>query len=233
MRQIVLISLLGVAALVAGCATKNYVRQTLIPIEQKADAATDTNAKQDTEIAKNQADIAKNAAAITAVDEKATAADRRAGDAMSRANEAGQKADQVSQEIAALRGVVANLDDYKVVGETTTLFELNRAALTKEAKNQLDQVAGSTGSLKRYFVAVEGHTDKTGGPEYNLELSKRRADAVVQYLVTQKDIPFYEIRAIGLGAQMPADAGNTREARAKNRRVEVKLFSAGQAIASR
>jgi OmpA-OmpF porin, OOP family len=233
MRQSVLISLLGVAALVTGCATKNYVRQTEVPIEQKVDAATDTNGKQDTAIAKDEADIAKNAQAISATDEKATTADRRAGDAMTRANQAGQKADQDGQEIAALRGVVANLDDYKVVGQATTLFALNRATLTKEDKDQLDQVAGSAGSLKKYFVAVEGHTDKTGPADYNMVLSRRRADAVVQYLVTQKNIPFYEIRVIGLGSDMPADPGNTRDARAKNRRVEVKVYSADAAMAAR
>ncbi len=233
MRHSVFISILGVAALFAGCATKNYVRQTEVPIEQKVDAAADTNGKQDTEIAQDKQDIAKNSTAISAVDEKVTAVDRRAGDAMNKANQADQKADRDSEEITALRGVVANLDDYKVVGQGTALFGVNRAVLTKEDKEQLDMVAGNTGSMKRYFVAVEGYTDKTGTAEYNLELSKRRADAVVQYLVTQKNIPFYQIRVIGLGANNPADPDNTRAARAKNRRVEVKVYSADAAVASR
>lgn len=237
MRQSVFISVLGVAALFAGCATKGYVRQTEVPIEQKVDAATDTNAKQDTTIAQNKqeedAAIAKTNTAVSAVDEKVTAVDRKAGDAMNKANEADQKADKDSQEIAALRTVIANIDDYKVVGMGTVLFGLNRAVLTKDDKDQLDMVAGGMGSAKRYFVAVEGYTDSTGPKDYNMQLSKRRADAVVEYLVTQKNVPFYQIRVIGLGDNNPVDPGKNRAARAKNRRVEVKVFSADAAVASR
>ena len=53
--------------------------------------------------------------------------------------------------------------------------------------------------MKRYFVAVEGYTDTTGTADYNLQLSRRRADAVVLYLSAQKNVPFYQIRTIGSG----------------------------------
>jgi len=231
MRQSVLISLLAVAALVSGCATKKYVRATEQPISDKVDAATSTNGKQDTEIAADEANIAKNAQAISATDERVAAADRRAGDAMTKANQVDQKADKNAADIVALRGVVANIDDYKPVGDVTVLFPLNRATLSADDKAQLDMLAGTTSNLKKYFVAVEGFTDKTGPADYNLQLSQRRADAVVVYLASQKNVPFYQIRTVGLGAEQPADPGNTRAARAKNRRVEVKVFSADQASA--
>ena len=63
-------------------------------------------------------------------------------------------------------------------------------------------------------------------------MSRTRADAVVNYLVAQHDIPVYRIHMVGLGKEKPADEGKTREARAKNRRVEVKVFSADQVTAS-
>jgi OOP family OmpA-OmpF porin len=231
MRQSVLISLLGVAALVSGCATKKYVRATEQPISDKVDAATSTNGKQDTEIAADEANIAKNAQAISATDERVAAADRRAGDAMTKANQVDQKADKNAADIVALRGVVANIDDYKPVGDVTVLFPLNRATLSADDKAQLDMLASTTSNLKKYFVAVEGFTDKTGPADYNLQLSQRRADAVVVYLASQKNVPFYQIRTVGLGAEQPVDPGNNRAARAKNRRVEVKVFSADQASA--
>ena len=65
---------------------------------------------------------------------------------------------------------------------------------------------------------------------YNDELSRRRADRVMAYLVASHDIPVYRIQIIGLGTEKPADAGRNRAARAKNRRVELKLFSADQAL---
>ena len=231
MRQSVLISLLGVAALVSGCATKKYVRATEQPISDKVDAATATNGKQDTEIAADEANIAKNAQAISATDERVAAADRRAGDAMTKANQVDQKTDKNAADIVALRGVVANIDDYKPVGDVTVLFPLNRATLSADDKAQLDMIASTTSNLKKFFVAVEGFTDKTGPADYNLQLSQRRADAVVVYLASQKNVPFYQIRTVGLGAEQPVDPGNNRAARAKNRRVEVKVFSADQASA--
>jgi len=112
------------------------------------------------------------------------------------------------------------------------LFKFNSAELSPEDKQQLDQLASNTGSLKRYFIAVEGYTDTTGDANYNLQLSRRRADAVVVYLSAEKKVPFYQIRTIGLGENNLVDNGKTREARAKNRRVEVKIFSADAAVAS-
>jgi outer membrane protein OmpA-like peptidoglycan-associated protein len=86
--------------------------------------------------------------------------------------------------------------------------------------------------MKRFVVAVEGFTDKTGSPEYNNALSQRRANAVVNYLVTKHDIPLFRVYMVGLGSQKPADEGRGREARSKNRRVEVKIYSADQTMAS-
>jgi len=79
---------------------------------------------------------------------------------------------------------------------------------------------------KRFFIAVEGYTDATGSKAYNEALSKRRADQVVEYLVAKHDIPIYRIHTIGLGDEKPVEDARTRSARAKNRRVEVKVFTA-------
>ncbi len=102
----------------------------------------------------------------------------------------------------------------------------------KESKQQLDQTVSNAASLKRYFIAVEGYTDQTGPADYNLDLSKRRADAVIQYLVGQRDVDFNHIHVIGLGEQKLADSGRSQEARARNRRVEVKVYSADTAVAA-
>jgi len=232
MRQSWIAVLLGAAAFVSGCATKGYVRNNVTPVQQKLGQVADQTNKQGQELQQTRQDVDKNTTAISATDEKASAADRRAGDALNSANQANQKANQDSQEIAELRGVISNIDDYKVVGQTTVLFGFNRANLTDDDKQELDRLAGGTGNLKRYFVAVEGYTDKTGPADYNLELSKRRADAVVQYLVGERNVAFYQIRTIGLGEQQLVDQGNTKDARAKNRRVEVKIYSAEQATSN-
>jgi OOP family OmpA-OmpF porin len=76
---------------------------------------------------------------------------------------------------------------------------------------------------------VEGFTDRVGTDDYNAALSRRRADAVVAYLVAQHNVPVYRIHMVGLGKMKQVDEGKTRAANAKNRRVEVTLFSADQA----
>ena len=115
---------------------------------------------------------------------------------------------------------------------TTVNFALNQAKLSADDKAKLDQLAASASSHKRYFVAVEGYTDTTGPADYNLALSRRRADAVVQYLAAEKNVDFNRIHMIGFGELKPVDPDKTREARAKNRRVEVQIYSDDEALAA-
>jgi len=236
MRQTLLVSLLGAATLIAGCATKNYVRLTVQPVDAKIDQTNATVAKEQTEIDQTNKDVAANATKINAVDETATGADRRAGDAMNKANQVGQEADQNKTDIAgvrqALANTIANLDNYKVMNQATVLFALNQAKLSADDKAKLDQLASNTSSYKRYFIAVEGYTDQTGPADYNLALSRRRADAVVQYLAGEKNVDFNHIHTIGFGELKPVDTDKSREARAKNRRVEVQIYSADEALAA-
>lgn len=232
MKHISLIALLGMATLVTGCATKNWVRSTVTPVEAKVDQVSEQANRQGAELSQTRQDVATNTTAIAATDEKATAADRRAGDAMNRAGQVDQKATQNTQQISALRESIANLDNYKVVEQATVLFAFDRAALQDQDKQQLDQLVSRAGGLKRYFIAIEGYTDPTGDAGYNLELSKRRAEAVVQYLAGERDVDFNRIHTIGLGEQKQVDMEASRDARARNRRVEVKIYSADEALAT-
>jgi outer membrane protein OmpA-like peptidoglycan-associated protein len=160
---------------------------------------------------------------------KANQADQSAG-------QANQKADQNTQGLANLRTSLANtvaiLDDYKLQTSATVPFKFNQYKLSDTAAQDLDKLASDVQADKRFFIAVEGYTDKTGSKDYNEALSRRRADVVVQYLVAKHDIPIYRIHMIGLGEEKPVDDGHDRTARAKNRRVEVKVFSADQVTAS-
>jgi outer membrane protein OmpA-like peptidoglycan-associated protein len=226
--------MLAVGILVTGCATKKYVRNNVTPVQAKLDQVADQSNKQGEQLQQTQKDVQKNTTDIAATDEKATGADRRAGDAMTRAQQADTKATQNTQQIASVRdtfgNAITNLDNYKVVQSATVLFPFDSAQLKKDEMAQLDQLISQTSSLKRYFIAIEGYTDTTGDPQYNVELSKRRADAVVQYLAGQKDVDFNRIHMIGFGEVKPVDEGKNKDARAKNRRVEVKIYSADDAL---
>lgn len=220
MRQQVFLLLSGIAVL-SGCATKNYVRENVDPLQDKLDQVVQQVSQQGTDLQQAKQDVEKNSTAISATDEKATAADQRSTEALN-----GVKQNQ--QEINQLRKAVANIDDYKVIDQAVVLFPINSARLNEEDKRHLDHLISNTNSLKRYFLAVAGYTDQTGPAAYNLALSKRRADAVVLYLAGQRNVPFYQMRTIGFGEEQLVDDGISPEARAMSRRVEVRIYSADE-----
>ena len=227
------VTLLAAGALVgSGCATKKYVKQTVDPVSNRVDQVAAQTNQQGQTLDATRKDVEKNEQDISATRETARAADARAGDAMNAANAAGSKADQNARALAELRNTVANLDDYKPASTVIVPFGFNKWNLTPEGKTELDRLAQTKDQWKRYFVAVEGFTDKIGSESYNDVLSRRRADKVTQYLVAKYDIPIYRIHQIGLGEDKPVDDGRGKAARARNRRVEVTVYSADSAVAA-
>ncbi len=251
MRQSIPIALIFMGALLGtGCATKNYVKKTVDPVSGKLDQVASKTDQQGQTLDKQgqsldktrasldetRATVDKNETALNATNERAVSAENRAGEAMNRANDASGKADQANQGVAALKtqlaDTVANLDAYKQVGETTVNFKFNSDKLDADSKIALDQMVANQNQYKRFFIAIEGFTDRVGNVDYNSALSRRRADSVMAYLVAEHNVPVYRVHMIGLGEQKPVDEGRGRAANAKNRRVEVTLFSADQSLAS-
>jgi outer membrane protein OmpA-like peptidoglycan-associated protein len=72
-------------------------------------------------------------------------------------------------------------------------------------------------------VEISGHTDNTGTPEYNQELSEQRAQRVVDYLL-DKGIEPERLKAAGYGETRPVSGNDTEEGRAMNRRTELKII---------
>ena len=251
MKGFIAISCIVTGALLAsGCATKKYVRNTAAPIQAKVDQVgeqtnrngqsiedTRTQVKQVDEKAQSGISAAQERASTadqhaTAADQHAASADQHAGDAMNRATQAASSADQANRGLDGLRQVVSNIDDYKLQSSVAVPFKFNQYTLSPDTKQDLDKLADQVKSDKRFFIAVEGYTDNIGDKQYNEALSQRRADTVVQYLVAKHDIPIYRIHMIGLGDEKPVEEGKNRAARAKNRRVELKVFTADQVTAS-
>ena len=226
MKRQLEITIMASVLLLGGCATKKYVAGQVDPVNSKL-SEVDKNQKN------TQKQLEGDEPKISAADEKASSADARATDAIGRADAASKKSEQVRTELRAeLNERIANIDDYKAAGTVTLLFKFDSAQLTEDGRQQLDQLATSqVGTLKRYFVAIQGYTDRSGSTEHNLELSRRRAEAVQTYLVAEHNVPVYRIQIVGLGKDKPVDEGKNREARQKNRRVEVTIFNAetGQA----
>jgi len=205
-----------------GCTTKNYVREQTTPLINKTNELDDLTAKNSKDIK----DVDQRAqAGIQAVQAQAAAVDRKALAAGSEADKAQLSANSATQRVDILTNTVINLDNYRPVVETAVHFGFNKDNLTREAKEAIDQLAASVATTKGYIITVEGATDSVGSADYNYDLSQRRADAVIQYLAAEKGVPAYKIYLIGLGKDKPVESNQTREGRAKNRRVDIRLMT--------
>jgi len=152
--------------------------------------------------------------------------------AISNAARGGARAAQDTAD-AAVAGVnatnqrISDVDDYVVQTQQNVTFKVGSSVLSPEAKTQLDQLAQGVGSAKGFVIEITGYADASGSSEKNRLLSERRANSVISYLVENHNIPLRRILpAYGFGElDTKAVADNTtREGRAQNRRVEVKLL---------
>src|SRR5271157_517091 len=218
------LTLMLAATLVAtiGCSTKNYVREQTTPLINKTNELDDLTAKNSKDIK----DVDQRAqAGIQAVQAKAAEVDQKALAAGSEADQAQLSANGAAQRVDVLTNAVVNLDNYRPVVETAVHFGFNKDNLMPEAKEAIDQLAASVATTKGYIITVEGATDSVGSSEYNYDLSQRRANAVIQYLAAEKNVPGYKIYLIGLGKDKPVETNKTAIGRAKNRRVDIRLMT--------
>jgi OOP family OmpA-OmpF porin len=205
-----------------GCTSKNYVKQQTTPLINKTNELDDMTAKNSKDIK----DVdARAQAGIQAVNAKTADVEQKAQAANQNATSAQQVADAANNRVGILTNTVANLDNYRPVAETSVKFGFNKDNLTAKSKDALDQLAGTISSTKGYIITLEGGTDSVGSPDYNYDLSQRRANSVIQYLASKYNVPAHKIYVIGLGKDKPLETNKTREGRADNRRVDVRLMT--------
>jgi OmpA-OmpF porin, OOP family len=113
-------------------------------------------------------------------------------------------------------------------GETIRLdnliFPQGKATIDPQSYSELDEVAQMMKENTKIVIQLEGHTDNVGNPKGNLELSKDRVEAVKKYLVTKKGIDKDRIKTKAFGGTKPLRNEMTPEARALNRRVELRIL---------
>jgi OOP family OmpA-OmpF porin len=150
--------------------------------------------------------------------------------AVSNAARGGAKAAQETAD-AAVAGVnatnerISALDDYVPQETAAVTFRVGSSVINAENKTKLDAIATKALNAKGYVLEVTGYADSTGNTERNRALSSRRADAVIRYLVEQHQIPLRRIiTPYGFGESNPVADNKTRDGRAQNRRVEVKVL---------
>jgi outer membrane protein OmpA-like peptidoglycan-associated protein len=120
----------------------------------------------------------------------------------------------VAQITKTARGVVVNLPDI--------LFDLNKATLKPNTQVALAKLAGIVQLFPKINLRIEGYTDSTGTDEFNMRLSRERAESVRAFLA-QQGVANARMATEGYGPKLPVADNSTPEGRAKNRRVEIVL----------
>src|SRR5205814_10531292 len=120
-------------------------------------------------------------------------------------------------------------DNYTESEKQTVLFDTNKFNLSSQAKSTLDKIASDVSSQRTgYMLELQGFTDAQGSEQYNLGLSQRRVESVERYLVS-KNVPLFRVSVVGLGKDNPIADNKTKEGRAQNRRVEVRVLKSANA----
>lgn len=111
----------------------------------------------------------------------------------------------------------------KVTFAADALFDFDKYNIRKDAQAKLDDLVSKLAGVNLEVIVAVGHTDSIGTEAYNLALSKRRSDAIKQYLVS-KGIEANRIYTEGKGESQPIADNRTAEGRQKNRRVEIEVI---------
>ncbi len=208
---IVAIALAGTTA----CATKKFVRGEVTQVNDKVDTLSRT-------VEENQERTRTNEGKISDVDQRAQAAAQaargRADEAYTVAGTAGAKAEAVEK---ASKRLVYEI----VLSEDKGNFKFGKATMPEETKAELDTLVQQLKAEPNGgYIEIEGHTDNAGTKEANQRLGMQRAENVKRYLYEQHQVPLHKINVISYGEEKPVAPNKTRDGRAQNRRVVIKVL---------
>jgi outer membrane protein OmpA-like peptidoglycan-associated protein len=211
------------------CATKKFVRTSVGEVNDKVDALGKS-------LEETQERTRRNEARITEVDQKfdqkvgevATATQQARGvadQAQTSANAAQQSANAVNTKADAIDKAAKKMVFEVVLSEDEGNFKFAKIDLPDEAKAKLDQMISQLkADPKGAFFEIEGHTDDVGDPKFNERLGLERAESVKRYLYEHHQIPLHKMNVISYGEDKPIAPNKTKDGRAQNRRVVVKVL---------
>jgi len=204
------------------CASKKFVRTSVGEVNGKVDSLGRSVEETQERTRRNEGKITEVDQKAQAADQKAQAASAAAATAQSTAVEVGNKANARFDSIDATNKRLV----YEVVlSEDQGNFKFGQTKLPDEAKMRIDEmVAQLKQDPKNVFIEIEGHTDNVGDKLINEKIGLERAEAVQRYLYEQYQIPLHKMNVISYGEDKPAAPNKTKEGRAQNRRVVIKVL---------
>ena len=219
--------------LVSGaCSTKKFVRESV------NNRANEINAKMDEKDAQLESSIQQNASQVSELsgvtrehgtqiaklDTGLKATDEKASSAMSTGTAAQTAASKALNEIEGLNSKFGNRNRMEQKEESAVLFKTGSAKLNKDDEAKLNEFAEKVKQNPDAVLVLEGRTDATGDPTTNIQLGEKRISTVERALVVGQSVPVHQIYKMSYGEDNPAADNKTREGRAQNRAVVLRLF---------
>ena len=217
------VSALAISALALGgtsaCATKKMVKQRVGEVNDKVDTLGRS-------VEENQQRTKANEGRIGEVDQKAQAAAQRAQAANQRADEAYGAADKVNARAEAIEARSKRLVYEVVMSEDKGGFKFGQAKIPADMQTQIDELVSQLkANPNGGYIEIEGHTDNVGAPLTNRKIGLDRAEAVKRYLYESQNIPLHKMNVISFGEEKPIAPNKTKDGRAQNRRVVIKVLA--------
>ena len=199
MSRIAPLIVAGSAMLLSACATRDFVRETVAPVQTSVDGLGTRVQTHDESLKALDGRLQGSEARIQALQQEAAA---RA---------------QAANNLPAPPGLLMST----VLTDDKIKFKSGRAELTGPAGQELDElVAKLKADNQPVFIEIQGHTDATGSDTVNQQLGLKRAEAVRLYLA-RAGLPLARMATISYGESAPLADNNTREGRSTNRRVQL------------
>ena len=205
------------------CATKGFVRTSVGEVNDKVTTLGSSLEETQERVRAAEGRITETDAKATAAGETASKANAAAAEAANRATEVGKTAEA---RAVSIEGEMRKLIFETVLSEDRGEFRLGAAELPEDATTAIDTMVSQLKEDKKaVWVEIEGHTDSTGDKKMNETLGLNRAEAVKRYLYEKHQIPLHKINVISYGEEKPVAPNNTRQGRAQNRRVVIKVLA--------
>ena len=218
-----IVNVLAVGFVVVGtttaCATKKFVRTEVDAVGTRVETLSQS-------LESTQEATRQNAAQIKTVDAKADQVGIWAKDAQTSAATANSAATAASSKIDAVDASNKRLVYEVVINEDQGDFKFGSAELPQAVQARIDEmVANLKANPRGNFVEIEGHTDSSGEVTVNRRIGEARAEAVKRYLYETHQVPLHKMNVISYGEDKPVSPNKTREGRAQNRRVVIRVLA--------
>jgi|SRR5215203_3756106 len=218
-----IVNMLAVGTIVVGtttaCATKKFVRTEVDAVGTRVETLSQS-------LEATQEETRQNGAQIKQVDAKAEQVGLWAKEAQTSATAANTAAAAAAARAEAVDASTKRLVYEVVISEDQGQFKFGSAALPEPVQQRIDQMVAELKSNPRgNFVEIEGHTDSSGDKMVNQRIGEARAEAVKRYLYEKHQVPLHKMNVISWGEDKPISPNNTREGRAQNRRVVIRILA--------